>query len=276
MVYIYPNTLQVSPANPYNTDQIAVSCYIGLDFFDNTGWPDPTRTYEYLLMRPASPTGTWVGAQIVATYDCWDVNCWEGMAGQEVSQIPNNPNANYGYLITFPAFNAPSPGSYELMAVDYGDYGKSTYDPTRTATFNLTVSQNPNSTPITTSSGNTTSSSSSTYLLFRRYHLPVDQEPVLPVHHNRGGRAGISHNFETIWRRRKNGYRATGTVTMTLVSSLGTQFLSGVEPADVQLNGTFVMQAGEIYQAEVQCIGTRYYDIIHVATGCTEQRPDKC
>ncbi len=166
MVYIYPNTLQVSPANPYNTDQIAVSCYIGLDFFDNTGWPDPTRTYEYLLMRPASPTGTWVGAQIVATYDCWDVNCWEGMAGQEVSQIPNNPNANYGYLITFPAFNAPSPGSYELMAVDYGDYGKSTYDPTRTATFNLTVSQNPNSTPIstpiTTSSGNTTSSSSST------------------------------------------------------------------------------------------------------------------
>ena len=42
---------------------------------------------------------------------------------------------------------------------------------------------------------------------------------------------------------------------MTLVSSLGTQFLSDVEPADVQLNGTFVMQAGEIYQAEYSVSG---------------------
>ncbi len=150
--------MQVSPANPYNTDQIAVSVYVGLDFFDNAGWPDPTKTYEYLLIRPASPTGTWAGAQIVSTFDCWTIDCWTTLVNSVAyeGQIPNNPNAQLGYQLTFPAFNAPPPGNYELMAIDYGDYGKSNYDLTRVATYNLTVTQNPN-TVVTTTSGTTQS-----------------------------------------------------------------------------------------------------------------------
>lgn len=146
MVFVYPNSLSIDPVDPFSTDSIRVSAWIGNDNFD--GWcPDLfgfTRTNIHLLRRSLDINQMRAQATHVATYDCYTKCCLDP---NTQTGVPGHPGKQ-GWQIAFDITNPFHAGKWELWAADEGDYSKTTYPVDRIAALTFTVQQDP-SQPIT-------------------------------------------------------------------------------------------------------------------------------
>jgi hypothetical protein len=149
MVFVYSNTLSISPSDPYTTDSIRVSAWIGVDLLDGgcQGIMGYTRTNIYLMRRNVGTGETRSQAVKIAMYDCSTKCCLDPNI---YISVPGHPG-RYGWEIGFDAINPiPTPGKYEFFVVDEGDYRKTTYPQDRTAALTFTVAQDPVNPPIIT------------------------------------------------------------------------------------------------------------------------------
>jgi len=172
MVYVYPNTLSIDPVDPYTTDSVHVSAWIGNDNFD--GWcPDLfgfTRTNIHLLRRNLDRGESRLQATHVATYDCYTKCCLDPNTEAEVPGHPGRRGWQIGFDVARPI---PTPGKYEFFAVDNGDYTKTTYAPDRVAALTFEVTRDPTQTiePIITP-GESTTCADGDYMCQYKDYLP--------------------------------------------------------------------------------------------------------
>jgi hypothetical protein len=143
MVYVYSGTLQMTPVNPYNTDQLSFSAYIGFDL-GNLACPfgvdlGYTRTSIHLLQRNVSTQPLWTNATKVATIDCTTQCCLDT---ENDTAVPGH-SGSLGWEVVFPSFNAPATGTYEYLAVDDADYKNTYYPENRVSKLQIIISQDP-------------------------------------------------------------------------------------------------------------------------------------
>lgn len=146
MAFVYPNTLQVNPAYPYNTSEITASAYIGGDALDVIcDYPilGYTKTNIHLLMKLANKGITWARASEMAVYDCSSQCCFRDDSEHRVA-VPDNPGAR-GWRIEFQPISVPVAETYEFMAIDDGDYLNhlASLDSNRVATRSVIISPDP-------------------------------------------------------------------------------------------------------------------------------------
>lgn len=179
MVYVFPNTLEIDPTDPYNTTRgVTVSAYIGIGWdvnFPCGAMIGYTKTNIHLLRRVADKGITWAKADHIATYDCSSQCC---LNLNTASFIPNNPGNNFtGWRIEFPPLPTAMPvGSYEFMAIDDGDYKNiASVDVNRVATRRVEVQQDPDQIIVTPSPENGTTiteCASGDYMCLYKDYIP--------------------------------------------------------------------------------------------------------
>jgi hypothetical protein len=178
MVYVFPNSLRISPTDPLNTEKPVVSAYIAMDYGGLLNFPcgagiGYTKTYIHLLRRVADIGQTWAKADEVAIYDC-STQCCLNLETLEDS-IPGNPG-QYGWYIEFPPLHVmPAKTTYEFLVIDDGDFKNlTTVDASRTATLRVTIQQDPAQIlvpPISTGDG-TTECDSGDYMCLYKDYIP--------------------------------------------------------------------------------------------------------
>jgi hypothetical protein len=177
MVYVFPNTLQISPPDPLNTERVVASAYIGIGWdlnFPCGAALGYTKTYIHLLRRHADSAETWAKAVKVATYDCSTQCCLNLTKAQF---IPNNPGNNFtGWRIEFPPLHTMPVGVYEFMAIDDGDFKNiAAVDTNRVAILRVEVIQDPDQIiviPPPSGGTTTTECEAGDYLCLYKDYLP--------------------------------------------------------------------------------------------------------
>lgn len=172
MVHVIPDSLKITPADPYTTDKLTATTHIAGDWFNVNcgGLGGYTRTYIHLLRRNVTKGETWVQAQKVSTYDCYSQCCMDfGII---------TGAAEYGYhVINFDALKPAPVGIYEFMAVDDEDFKKQSYQADRVAKFTLEVTPDPTVVipPVITPGGGgitTTECASGDYMCLYKDYIP--------------------------------------------------------------------------------------------------------
>jgi hypothetical protein len=121
MVYVIPNTLEITPVDPYDTESLTATVWIRGDTFNvwcadfGGSW---TRTNIYLYRRNVTTGETW--STPVSTYDCTNQCCLD------VQTLAWAPDGGQGWQITFNVINplhitSGNSTTYEFLAVDKGD-----------------------------------------------------------------------------------------------------------------------------------------------------------
>lgn len=156
MVFVYSNTLSIDPIDPYTTDSIHVSAWIGGDavqlYCPGGGTPlwGFTRTYIHLMRRNLDLGQTRAQATHISQYDCYTQCCLDDMNWTEVPGHPGSKGWQIGFDIINPI---SSPGKYEFFAVDDEDYKKTSYAADRIGALTFEVTRDPEQiieTPIIT------------------------------------------------------------------------------------------------------------------------------
>jgi len=182
MVYVFPNSLRISPTDPLNTEKPIVSAYIAMDYGGLLNFPcgagmGYTKTYIHLLRRVADIGLTWAMADEVAKYDCSSQCCLDLDA---MESVHGNPGA-YGWYVEFPPLRVmPANTTYEFLAIDDGDFKNlTTIDASRTATLRVTIQRDPEQIIVTPpigggggTGGDTTECDSGDYMCLYKDYIP--------------------------------------------------------------------------------------------------------